>query len=63
MALILTVLQGNGLPAQLIKGKEHKTVECSNPKCITHRELYLPHYLEGSGDILTCEYCDCRTLI
>jgi aspartate carbamoyltransferase catalytic subunit len=63
MALILTVLQGNGLPAQLIKGKEHKTVECSNPKCITHRELYLPHYFEGSGDILTCEYCDCRTLI
>lgn len=63
MALILTILRNNGTPAPLIKGKIHKSVECSNPRCVTHRELYLPHYFEGSGDILTCEYCDNRTLI
>ncbi len=63
MALILTVLKNNGKPPKLIKGREHKNVECSNPACITHRELYLPHYFEGNSDILTCEYCDKRTLI
>ncbi len=63
MALILTILRGNGTPAPLIRGREHKHVECSNPGCITHRETYLPHYFAGSGDILTCEYCDNRTLI
>jgi aspartate carbamoyltransferase catalytic subunit len=63
MALILTILRRNGTPAPLTKGKIHQNVECSNPRCITHREAYLPHWFEGSGDILTCEYCDNRTLI
>lgn len=63
MALILTVLRNNGTPAPLIRGRVHSGVECSNPRCVTHRELYLPHYFEGGGDILTCEYCDHRTLL
>lgn len=63
MALILTVLRNDGIPARIIKGRVHKHVKCSNPACITHREAYLPHYFEGSGDILICEYCDQRTLI
>lgn len=63
MALIYTIIRGDGTPAQLIKGKTHRSVACSNPACITHKESYLPHYFEGSGDILTCEYCDNRTLI
>lgn len=63
MALILTILRNNGVPPALIKGRERKGVTCSNPGCITHREKYLPHYFEGNSDILTCEYCDMRTLI
>lgn len=63
MALILTVLNGDGEPASLTCGKVYNGVECSNPKCITHKETYLPRYFRGSGDILTCEYCDERTLI
>ncbi|MGN0634486.1 MAG: aspartate carbamoyltransferase [Oscillospiraceae bacterium] len=63
MAIILTVIRSNGTPAQLIKGREHKNVKCQNPRCITNREYYLPHFFEGSSDILTCEYCDQRTLI
>lgn len=63
MALILTIIKGNGTPAPTVKGKAYKDVECSNPNCITHREKYLPHYFTGSGDILVCEYCDKRTLI
>lgn len=63
MALILTVLRGDGEPAKLIKGRERRHVTCSNPACITHRETYLPHLFEGSGDIVICEYCDNRTLI
>ena len=63
MALILTILRGDGEAPRLIKGREHKHFTCSNPACITHREKYLPHLFEGSGDILICEYCDNRTLI
>lgn len=63
MALILTVINKNGTPPPLIRGREHKHVTCCNPRCITHTEKYLPHFFEGSGDILTCEYCDQRTLI
>ncbi|MBP3272236.1 MAG: aspartate carbamoyltransferase [Ruminococcus sp.] len=63
MALIYTILRGDATASKLIKGREHKHTVCSNPACITHKETYLPHYFEGSGDILTCEYCDNRTLI
>lgn len=63
MALIYTVIRGDGVPAKIVKGRAHPTVLCSNPKCITHAETYLPHLFEGSGDILTCEYCDNRTLV
>ncbi len=63
MALIYKILRNAGKPAPLIKGRVHKDVECSNPRCITHKERYLPHYFEGSSDILTCEYCDNRTLV
>ena len=63
MALILTVIRNLGTPAPIVRGKVHENVICSNPNCITHKESYLPHLFEGSSDILTCEYCDNRTLI
>lgn len=63
MALIYTVIRGDGTPVKRIKGRENSRVTCSNPKCITHFETYLPHLFEGNGDILTCEYCDHRTLV
>ncbi len=62
MALILTVINGDGEPAPLVYGKIHNGIECSNPGCITHRETYLPRYFRGNGDILICDYCDARTL-
>ena len=63
MALILTILKRDGNPAPLVYGKVHNSVKCSNAKCITNHEDYLPKYFRGSGDILICDYCDERTLI
>ena len=63
MALILTILHHNGTPARLVKGRVVPKGKCSNPKCITNQELYLPRYFTGSGDTVTCEYCDERTLL
>lgn len=63
MALILTILNNNGVPAPLICGAEHTGVKCSNPKCITNHEDYLPKYFIGRGDTVICEYCDERTLL
>ncbi|MBR1764249.1 MAG: aspartate carbamoyltransferase [Ruminococcus sp.] len=62
MALILTILRGDGTPVPVVKGRA-RHAKCSNPKCITNQELYLPHYFTGSGDTVICEYCDERTLL
>lgn len=35
---------------------------CTNPKCITHAEPYLPKKFKPFGDILICDYCDSRKL-
>ena len=63
MALILTVLNNNGRPAPLVTGRVIPKAVCSNPRCITNHELYLPRYFRGNGDTVVCEYCDERTLI
>lgn len=63
MALILTILNKNGTPAPLVRGETKPCVKCSNPKCITNFEEYLPKYFMGRGDTVICEYCDERTLI
>lgn len=63
MALILTILSGEVEPAPLVTGSEHIHQKCSNPKCITNFEKYLPHYFRGKGTTLECEYCDERTLV
>ena len=62
MALILTILEINQ-PSQLLFGQVHSNLTCSNRRCITHRESYLPKSFVGSGDMLECEYCDERVLI
>ncbi len=63
MALILTILRSakielNGRPI----ASTHP-YRCSNPRCITQTEHYLPHLFTESGGMLTCAYCDGRTLI
>ncbi len=42
---------------------ENRIHKCSNPNCITNKELYLPNSFVNSGDMLTCLYCDNRMLI
>lgn len=62
MALIITVLR-NDYRTELLVGNVKNGVKCSNPKCITHKEYYLPNSFRGNGDTLECEYCDERVLL
>ncbi len=64
MALIMTIL-GDKSGSETLKGKVYGGVRCSNPKCITNHEEYLPKSFRASRDetLLECEYCDERKLI
>lgn len=63
MALIMELLKKTD-HAQTPKHISTHPVVCSNPRCITHMESYLPHLFKSSGgDMLLCSYCDDRTLI
>lgn len=64
MALILTILSDKK-SSETLKGKIYSGVKCSNPKCITSHETYLPKSFRFSRDetLLECEYCDERKLI
>lgn len=62
MALIITMLE-NKSKITLLNGKVHRGVCCSNSKCITNSESYLPKTFLGDGTIAVCEYCDERKLL
>ncbi len=62
MALIMTMLE-SGKGTTLLKGSVHHNCRCSNPKCITNTEDYLPKSFIGAGDTVECEYCDERKLL
>ena len=64
MALIMTILKEKK-SSETLKGKIFSGVRCSNPKCITNHEEYLPKSFRASRDetLLECEYCDERKLI
>ena len=63
MALIISVLEGRLGAPKLLTGTIKNDVECTNPKCITKTEHYLPHSFKVQGDICECEYCDERILL
>ena len=62
MSLIITMLE-NKEPCRLLLGNTIKNQKCTNQKCITNSEQYLPKTFISSGDIIECEYCDERILI
>ena len=63
MALMKTMLDDNDRSTASRLFDTHN-VKCSNPRCITAAELYLPKiYREVGGDMLLCKYCESRTLI
>ena len=62
MALILTILENNQ-PTKILSGKVYSGVCCSNKRCITNKEAYLPKSFIGLGDTVECEYCDERVLL
>ena len=63
MALILTILQSPGRPQKRRPLRSTHPCLCSNPKCITRTESYLPRRFKEAGDMLVCSYCEGRTLI
>jgi len=63
MALMLTMLKKEGKQVAPRVMPTHP-FSCSNPRCITRTEKYLPSvFTEAGGDMLLCRYCDGRTLI
>ena len=63
MALILTMLKNEDKVFAPRVTPTHP-FKCSNPRCITKSEKYLPSiFREAGGDMLLCGYCDGRTLI
>ena len=63
MALILCMIDYKLESKPLLSGTVVKDVCCTNPRCITQKEKYLPHSFRRAGDVLECEYCDERILI
>ncbi len=65
MALVLTMIESveTNDSVKLLKGEVLKDTKCTNPRCITHPEYYLPKSFIKSGDIAECEYCDERILL
>lgn len=63
MALILTIFQNAVIPVKKKTLYSTHPNQCSNPKCITQTEAYLPKLFRETGDMLECRYCDGRTLI
>lgn len=56
MALMMKMLDGSH--KKLDDVPKGMNIECSNPGCITHQELYLPHTFRKNGDSLVCDYCE-----
>lgn len=57
MALLLTLSkQGRRRMPKTIRGEEH--LHCTNPKCITRSEAYLPMQTTASPEGKRCLYCD-----
>lgn len=63
MALILTMLRQTDRTLPHSHVKTSSPYHCSNPRCITQEEHYLPNQFSEAGDMLVCKYCDGRTLI
>ena len=63
MALIYLILNEPVQEKAKKPAVENRIHKCSNPNCITNKELYLPNSFVNSGDMLTCLYCDNRMLI
>lgn len=63
MALIMFILERAKTTTKLFNSTPTTIHKCTNPKCITQIEDYLPKHFTESGDLLICEYCDTRKLI
>ena len=62
MALVLTMLENENIVSSLLTGKTYINIECTNKRCITQSEYYIPKSFAGTGDTLVCEFCDERVL-
>jgi aspartate carbamoyltransferase catalytic subunit len=63
MALILTLLQNAGSYGKRKVPHSTHPSRCTNPKCVTRTEPYLPNLFSEAGDMLECKYCEGRMLI
>ena len=61
MALILTVMEEPKKGSLLLQGETRPEYGCTNPKCITRSEKYLPHSFIITDKYRECEYCSARS--
>lgn len=62
MALIIKMLEQEvRVQPPIVHG--NPLCSCTNPRCVTRTEPYLPQLFLDSGDMLVCRYCDERVLI
>lgn len=62
MALIMTMLENSEKKLAPKKESTHR-YHCTNERCITQTEKYLPNLFQEGGDMLVCEYCEQRILV
>ena len=60
MALIIRMIEDSPYSKSEELGNVKAEISCSNPKCITKIEEYLPHLFLSKNDTFSCEYCDCK---
>lgn len=61
MALIIMTLKDKN-PVTMTVPQSNSKVTCTNCKCITQTEKYLPKLFRKAGDMVVCEYCEQRIL-
>ena len=62
MALMMEMLREPKRETPVFPKQTHK-VACTNSKCVTNCEGYLPKLYTGGGDMLECGYCAQRILV
>ncbi|MDR0991273.1 MAG: aspartate carbamoyltransferase [Ruminococcus sp.] len=62
MAIILITLE-NRYPQKLLSGIDSDKLICTNPKCVTRTEGYLPKRFLQSESGYVCEYCEQKAFV
>ncbi|HAN44374.1 MAG TPA: aspartate carbamoyltransferase [Ruminococcaceae bacterium] len=63
MSLIINMLCDGEGTKDIMLSKTYPSVSCSNSRCVTNAEAYIPKTFSENGDMLICDFCSERKLI